>query len=502
MNSWTSRPRSQYDSPVERFLPPSRRHVRPGSTIRGALIAGFAVVFGLWVLSGYELVRSLRDVEARVGEVRIAFVQGEEVLNTVRTSVLLGSIYLRDALIDTGLPTREYYRDELINIRTDIERVLPAYLPQVESEAERQQWAKLQAELEEYWLSREVVFDPTAPRTTGAAARLLRSRVVPARESILEIVDALSQLQRASLVRHDQEASRLYDEASTRVVTMASLAIVVGLVVAFVASRHVGRLELQIDRQRQAEQQNRLDLERLSARLVTAQEEERRSLARELHDAVGQALTAIKMEMGVAARSLDNDARARASLEEARSIAETTLQNVRDLSQLLHPSMLDDFGLPEALNAYLRSFSKRTGLRAQLTHERMDERLSPEVEVCVYRIVQEALTNVARHSGASATTVALARREDVLHLTIEDDGKGIESGGQKRPADVRRGRGLIGLRERAQALDGSFVIENRPEGGTRIVVWLPVAPPRRPALAETMAEGDLDATSAAERRAG
>jgi signal transduction histidine kinase len=243
--------------------------------------------------------------------------------------------------------------------------------------------------------------------------------------------------------------------------------------VAFIASRYVGRLGREIERQRWADRQNRRDLERLSARLVTAQEEERRSLARELHDAVGQALTAIKMGMGVALRGVETDSRASAALGEARAIAESTLQNVRDLSQLLHPSMLDDFGLPEALAAHLRSFSKRTGIRAQFTHERMEERLSSDIEVCVYRIVQEALTNVARHSGASACTVALVRRDNVLKLTIEDDGRGIDTAAA-RAAGARRGLGLIGMRERAQALAGSFAIEDRAEGGTRVIVRLPV----------------------------
>lgn len=454
-------------------MPPPARHVRPTSTIRGALIAGFAVVFGLWLLSAYELVRGLRGVEQRVTAVHQSFQRGEEVLDTIRTSVLLGSIYLRDALIDNASPSREYYREELNQIRADVERVLPAYLPEVESPVERAHWATLQNELEQYWTSREIIFAPDAPRTTREAAAVLRRRIVPARESILEIVDSLSALQRASWERHEIEAAQLYTEARTRVITMASMAIVVGLIVALVASRHVGRLEREIERQRLAEQQNRRDLERLSARLVTAQEEERRSLARELHDAVGQALTAIKMEMGVALRGVDTDSRARASLDEARAIAETTLQSVRDLSQLLHPSMLDDFGLPEALAAHLRSFSRRTGIRAQFTHERMEERLSPEIEVCVYRIVQEALTNVARHSGASSCTVALVRRDGLLHLTIEDDGRGIDTAAA-RAMDGRRGLGLIGMRERAQALSGSFVIENRSEGGTRVIVRLPV----------------------------
>jgi signal transduction histidine kinase len=270
----------------------------------------------------------------------------------------------------------------------------------------------------------------------------------------------------------------------TRLLTIGSIAILVGIVVAWVATRHVRRLHREIERQRLAETQNRYDLERLSARLVTAQEEERRSLSRELHDAVGQALTAIKMEMGVAMRGLDVDSRSKASLEEARSLAESTLQSVRDLSQLLHPSMLDDFGLPEAVSGYLRNFSKRTGIRTQLVTERMEERLPTEVEVCVYRIVQEATTNVARHSGASVCTVSLERREATLQLTIEDDGRGID---QPRSGEPRRGLGLIGMRERAQALAGSFIITTRPEGGTRVVVKLPVSGVAAPVEAERLA---------------
>ncbi|HEY6361645.1 MAG TPA: ATP-binding protein [Vicinamibacterales bacterium] len=476
---WTISPRAHYDATVDSVLPPSARHVRPTSTIRGALIAGFAVVFGLWLLSGYEIVRRLQDVERRAAEAQESFVRGERTLSTIRTSVLLGSIYLRDALIDTGAVTRQYYRDELNQIRADIERLVPAYVLDVQLPIERQHWAELQAQLDDYWASLDVVLDPNSPRTTGEANALLRQRVVPRRDTILRIVDRLAALQRLSQQQFEVEASLLYAEARNRLLSIAGIAILVGLIVASFATRHVGRLHREIERQRLAERQNRHDLERLSARLVTVQEEERRSLARELHDAVGQALTAIKMEVGVALRGRDAD-RQKASLEEARSIAETTLQSVRDLSQLLHPSMLDDFGLPEALTAYLRNFSRRTGIRAQLTTERMEDRLPSDIEVCVYRIVQEATTNVARHSGASACTVSLVRRDGTLQLTIGDDGKGIDL--KRLPqAAGGRGLGLIAMRERAQALAGGFVIENRAEGGTRLTVRLPVPAAVEPA---------------------
>ena len=122
-----------------------------------------------------------------------------------------------------------------------------------------------------------------------------------------------------------------------------------------------------------------------------------------------------------------------------------------------------------------RPRSNTCASRAQLIHERMTDRLPADVEVCVYRIVQEALTNVARHSGAISCTVSLIRRENILQATIEDDGRGLASLMARTP-DARRGLGLIGMRERAQNLAGSFVIEDRPEGGTRVVVKLPVPP--------------------------
>jgi signal transduction histidine kinase len=310
--------------------------------------------------------------------------------------------------------------------------------------------------------------------------------VVPARENVLKIVDTLTALQRLGQRRYDIEVSLQYADVRTRLLTIGSMAIFVGFLVAWFATRHVRRLHREIERQRLAERQNRLDLERLSARLVHVQEEERRSLSRELHDAVGQALTAIKMGMGVAMRSFDAHPGAKRALEDARAITESTLQNVRDLSQVLHPSMLDDFGLPEAVNAYLRNFSKRTGIRTQLTTERMDERLSSDIEVCVYRIVQEATTNVARHSGATACTVSLDRREGMLQLVIEDDGCGIESTKAGR-GDARRGLGLIGMRERAQTLSGTFVIENRPQGGARVRVRIPIVEQARAAVPELRA---------------
>jgi signal transduction histidine kinase len=373
--------------------------VRPESSIRGVLVAGFAVVFGLWVLSGYELVRLLRAVEGRTAAEHEAAQHAARLLSTIRTNVLLSSIYLRDAIIDNRSVNVDVYQRELNQIRGEVERLLPTSLVDIASAQERQHWAQLQAELAQFWRSRELALSPGAPLDTREAAAVLRRRVVPARTTILQIIDRLSELQVLSQRRHEEEVSTLYGELRRRLLAIGALAFLVGLLVAILATHYVGRLERQIEERRAGEQRSRRDLERLSARLVTVQEEERRSLSRELHDEVGQALTAIKMDVAVALRGVDGlrhvepGARIASWLEDARSITENTLQSVRDLSQLLHPSMLDDFGLPQAVRSYLRTFSKRTGIDAQLMDNGMEQRLSQEVEVCVYRIVQEALTS-------------------------------------------------------------------------------------------------------------
>jgi signal transduction histidine kinase len=450
--------------------------MRPPSTIRGALAVGFAAVFALWTFSAYDLLRGLTQVEERVTEARDSFIRGERVLSTIRTSVLLGSVYLRDALVDTGAITRQYYRDELNQIRDDISQLLPAYVSRVQSPLERQEWALLQTELDDYWSSTDVVFGSDMPRSAGGSAAFLRQEIVPQRDKILRILDRLAALRSVAEQRHQVETSLMYGEVRQRLANTGVLSILLGIVVAVLATWYVGRLEREIERQRQVDIQNRRDLERLSARLVSAQEEERRVIARELHDEVGQALTAIKMELGVAQRGVPVDSREAGSLAEARTIAESALQNVRDMSQLLHPSMLDDFGLPETVQTYLRGFSKRSGVRAQITTERMDERLPADVEVGLYRIVQEALTNVLKHANASTCTVRLVRRDDHVHLTIEDDGRGIE-GVVDSSVAARRGLGIIGMRERAASLAGTFSIRNRAEGGTHISVRLPLTPP-------------------------
>jgi hypothetical protein len=223
---------------------------RRASSTRVALATGFAVVFALWLLWGYQLTRSLKNIEQSVASVHEQYVRGEQTLSKVRTNVLLGSIYLRDALIDTAAPHRDGYRAELGSLRGAIEQALMAYLPEVESKAEREHWARLQSELSDFWASRELALTDTEPRSPAQAAALLRTRVVPRRETILEVLDQLAALQAEANRRRQEEANTLYSQVRFRLLSMGGATLLLALVVAVMASRHVSRLQREIERQR------------------------------------------------------------------------------------------------------------------------------------------------------------------------------------------------------------------------------------------------------------
>ncbi|HEY7189041.1 MAG TPA: histidine kinase [Vicinamibacterales bacterium] len=453
------------DTPVDgsaRVVTPSTRH---SSSIGFALLLGFSAIFGLWLTWVYQLVQNFGHIQRNVETLQQNYIRGEEALSLVRTNVLLGSIYLRDALIDSTPARREYYRGELTRLRDEIEALLATHLANVPA-SEQDRWVPLQQELTDYWSSRDVAFTDSA-RTPIEAYLLLRQRVVPRRDGVLQIVDQLGALQAAARQQRSAETAALYDAVRARLMLIGALTLVGAFAAALLAARHVSRLQRQVEQRRLAEQDVRRDFERLSARLVDIQERERRDISRELHDAIGQALTAIKMDIGIALRGGPSD-RTRAALDEAKDITETTLQSVRDLSQLLHPSTLDDFGLPETLRTYLKRFAERTGIHAQLVAA-LPERLPQQIEASLYRITQEAMNNIARHSGATACTVTIdTHGSGELQLTIVDDGCGLK-------ANRGHGLGLIAMRERAQAQGGSLVIESPAWGGTRVLVTMHIA---------------------------
>jgi signal transduction histidine kinase len=218
------------------------------------------------------------------------------------------------------------------------------------------------------------------------------------------------------------------------------------------------------------------ELTDLSSRLMALHEEERGKLSRELHDGVGQSLTAVLSYLWLVEREVpEGMTELRQRVAETRRLASKTLAEIRELSQLLRPSVLDDYGLVPSLDAHVRAFGERQHLDTTFTAEELPERLGPAVETAIYRITQEALANVARHAHAHSVRVRLGIDGRELQLEVVDDGVGLDA---PRNGNAP-GMGLIGVRERVRALGGTMVLAS--ERGTRLAVRLPL-PPTRDAL--------------------
>jgi signal transduction histidine kinase len=213
----------------------------------------------------------------------------------------------------------------------------------------------------------------------------------------------------------------------------------------------------------------------LLRQVITAQEDERKRLARELHDETCQTISALNMRLETAVARLPPGAD-NAPLVEARALAVRTLDELHRLIYDLRPSVLDDLGLWSAIQWYADRQLKPRGVAVKCEFSEVERRLPPLMETALFRAVQEAVSNIAKHANAEHVLIQCGFDGDVLSIEIEDDGNGFEVAAVKRPKDEGHGWGLLGITERVEALGGTVVIDTAPGQGARIVVTVPVPP--------------------------
>jgi signal transduction histidine kinase len=283
----------------------------------------------------------------------------------------------------------------------------------------------------------------------------------------------LARLNTENLERERQRLQNSQQVLHTFLLRMMGGTLGIGILVALLTTTRVHVLERRHDKQRQQIEETQNNLRRLSQRLVRAQEIERRALSRELHDEVGQMMTALGIELGniEALRRSDGDA-FHSRMEDAKRLNADAMRALRDLAMGLRPSMLDDIGLQAALEWQGREFSRHTGVPASVqVHGGLDD-LTDEQRTCIYRVVQEALTNCARHANARKVIVSLDAVNEGIVVRVQDDGIGFNSS-----ALAPGGLGLLGIQERVQALAGKLNISSEPKKGTTIQVQIPVEVP-------------------------
>jgi signal transduction histidine kinase len=441
-------------------------------TIRAALFLGFGLIGGIWLFAGYYFAGRMADLERRSAAINARYMRAQDLLTAVRGHVLMGSVYVRDALLDPDPATADDYRRQLEESYHAADKALQQYVPVVDAPVEQERIVRLRSEIGDFRRTLLEVLSTDSSSWPSQARVLLRRRIMPKREGVMRISEEVQALNRSAFVQQQADIAGVYRATQRRLWESFGLAVAASLGIALLAIVYAGRLEERIRRQRLKDVETARDLQRLSSQLLTAQEEERRSIARELHDEVGQVLTAIKVELSLAQHAIEAAGGPLNLLEDARSITDGALHAVRDLSHLLHPALLDDLGLPAAIAWYAKGFGRRHGIQFTLLQERMEERLSPEIESAAYRIVQEALTNVAKHAHAHRCRVYLQRLTNTVLVTIEDDGSGFDPSCAQEPS-AARGLGLIGIRERVSQLHGSLRLETSPGKGTRLTVELP-----------------------------
>ena len=441
-------------------------------TIRTALGLAFGLSLGLWLFTGYAFTTRLTDAERQASEVTARYLRAQDLLSTVRAQVLLSSVFVRDALMDPNLAVPGH-RERIERAHATIDEALRHYEPVIDAAGRQEEVGRLRAAVEDF---RRTTWDVLDADMGSASVRdLLNERIVPRREAAVRVSEQVQALNRTAYVQQQVVTADIHRVAQRQSWQRLGLGLIANLAIALVAILYAGRLEKRLLRQLEKDARTSRELQQLSSKLITAQEEERRSIARELHDEVGQVLTEVNVEISLAQRALELKGVGGHLLDEAQAVTDSALQSVRDLSQLLHPAVLDDLGLPAAIDWYLRGTARRHGLRVDLEQAGMPDRVAADAEVAAYRIVQEAVTNVVRHANARTCRVRLVHTTaegGALTVEVEDDGTGFDAEAMGR-IGAQRGLGMVGIRERVAQLRGTLTVDSVPGRGTRVVVRLP-----------------------------
>jgi len=426
-----------------------------------ALIAGFGGLLAMMAFAEIDGVRALREIEQANDQIREDFLLRTRLLQRIRGDVYVSGTYVRDYLLEPEAGKAEGHRYSLLETRNDMDNALTQYGALIH-ERGRPSFQALMAALAEYWRTLDPVFSwSTAERKRDGFA-YLRDEVFPRRQAMLGIADQIRALNETQLNEGKIRVQQTFEAFRRRLRLTIGLTIGLGLLLAAFSIRRIRGLESETERQFREVQQ-------LSARLVEAQEDERRSIARELHDEVGQSLTGVLVEMAnlstmLRGRDLEPVA---TKASEIKKLVESSIGVVRNMALLLRPAMLDDLGLVPALEWQAREVSKRSGVWVNVDAKGVSEELPDDHKTSVYRIVQEALHNCLQHAGAHRIVVKVRQETGRLNVTIEDDGKGFNAARTK-------GMGLLGIEERVSRLGGTFNVESQPGHGAALRVSLPL----------------------------
>ena len=458
--------------PVQNVLSPSANAVDAQSRehskkIRRLLLISFSWLLALLIGAGVDALISLRYLDRASQEVSRRFTAHNRALGTIVVSVRIYDDQIERFLLQDQLQTSGPEPADVANKIAAV-RVALLSFPVDRDPDEQVLLAAMQQQLQEEETSCATALAWRADLRRQRAYQFIGQQLIPWRTRIFELSSQVSTLNEHKLALENLAVAARFQTLESRLIWLVSLGLIAGVLMSLICGWYILRLERQARLRYQALARSRLELEGFSARLVEAQEEERRSISRELHDEVGQSLGALLVEVGQLSKLVPPEDRVtQAQIAHIKSVAETAVKSIRDIALLLRPPMLDDLGLIPALEWQAREISRRSDMEVEVHSENVSEELGDETKVTIYRLVQEALNNAATHASAKNAKVTVAQRSDKITVEVTDDGHGFNP-------ERQRGMGILGMEERVRRLGGTLTIESAPGKGATVKAELPL----------------------------
>jgi signal transduction histidine kinase len=421
----------------------------------------FALLLLLLPLFGWLVLRQAERIRVRTKDLQRTYQLANVAITDIRNNVyrldeMIGSHSQPLNINSVGLQIADLHR------RTDhdFETLSPLLDPK-----DRDQLLALRGSLDLYWESLDQRLRDVSSAETSSPSR---DHGLP--NKVLRIAERIDALNEESLWRELQVIENQQANVREFATKSAFLLFALEFAIACMSTAYLFRFETISTQVKTRADKAESELRRLSNQLILVQEEERRTISRELHDEVGQVLTGLRMELGTLTYGKSDEV-FRIRLESVKELTEKALLSVRNLALLLRPSMLDDLGLEPALRWQAKEFSQRTGVPVVVTIQSKLDRFPEPIRICLYRIIQEALTNCSKHAKAQRVALTIKAEGGVVFASVQDDGIGFDA----QHLQKTQGLGLLGMGERVRALRGHVTVTSRPGTGTLVNLSLPVA---------------------------
>ena len=447
-----------------------------GLSKRAVLRTGYGAILAVLVFACAEAYRIQSSISEQHLEIYRHYVEQDQHVAILRRNLWLANTYVRDFFIHTTPEQAAELQGQLRGLRQENDQALDR-LAKISSN--RDVVADIRRNIEEFQQIMEPVPTRMLNRTNEEQYAFLQREIIPRRTDLYGTLLSFQAADQRRLQDSEKEFAAARKNAAQRLLLILALCVLLAGAVARFSLRHAEHLEQQAEEHYAEVERTKGELQQLSARLLEVEEEGRRHISRELHDEIGQTLALLQIEISNVQGLLPAQPEAaRERLRRARELAERTVQTIRNISLLLRPTLLDDLGLAPALQFQLEDFLRRSGITCDFVEEGVSDQLPDAVKTCVYRVVQEALHNCEKHSGAKNVRVVVRQLPDCLVAEVEDDGRGFQLNHQRMPR-LTRGLGLLGIRERVAIARGSLVIDSAPGQGTRIAVRIPLTMDRK-----------------------